>query len=312
MIEAAIMIEGQDGLTWERWKKIVTLVEDMGFSGLYRSDHFTNARSPDKDSLELWVSLTWLADNTKKIEFGPLVTPFSFRQPSFTARMASAVDDLSGGRLILGVGAGWQEREHEKFGWDLLDIPNRFKRFEEGLEVITRLLSSDDPIDFAGEFYQLKEAVMLPRPKRLNGPPILIGGNGPRRTLLLAAKYAHEWNGVYLLPDKFSELNSRLDSLLEKEGRKPKDVKRSMMTGIEFGIDDKEVKKVVKDRTRGKVSPKDLKGHGVLVGTANEIVDQLGTLDEAGVEKIMLQWLKMDDLDRLEAMAKSILPQIQE
>jgi len=310
MIEAAIMIEGQDGLTWERWKKIVALVEDMGFSGLYRSDHFTNARPPDKDSLELWVSLTWLADNTKKIEFGPLVTPFSFRHPSFTARMANAVDDLSGGRLILGVGAGWQEREHEKFGWDLLDIPNRFKRFEEGLEVLPQLLSSDKPINFTGEFYQLKEAIMLPRPKRPNGPPILIGGNGPQRTLGLAAKYAYEWNAIYLLPEEFSNLNSRLDSLLEKEGRQPKDVKRSMMTGIEFGRDDNEVNRIVKERTEGKMSREELMKRGVLVGTANEIVDQLGALAEAGVKRIMLQWLKMDDLDRLEAMAKSILPQI--
>jgi F420-dependent oxidoreductase-like protein len=310
MIEVAIMIEGQDGLTWDRWKKIVTLVEDMGFVGLFRSDHYTNANPPDKDSLELWVSLTWLADNTKKIEFGPLVTPFSFRHPSFTARMASALDDLSGGRLILGVGAGWQEREHEKFGWYLLDIPRRFKRFEEGLEVLTLLLSSDKPINFTGEFYQLNEAIMLPRPKRPNGPPILIGGNGTHRTLPLAAKYAQEWNGVYLLPKKFSELNSHLDSLLEKGGRKPKDVKRSMMTGLEFGRDEKEVKKVVKERTQGKMSPEGLMERGVLVGTANEIVDQLGVIAEAGVERIMLQWLKMDDLDRLEAMAKSVIPQI--
>ena len=124
--------------------------------------------------------------------------------------MASAVDDLSGGRLVLGVGAGWQEREHEKFGWDLLDISNRFKRFEEGLEVLSRLLSSNDPITFNGEFYQLNEAIMLPRPKRPHGPPILIGGNGPHRTLSLAAKYAQEWNAVYLLPEEFSELNSHL------------------------------------------------------------------------------------------------------
>jgi F420-dependent oxidoreductase-like protein len=310
MIEAAIMIEGQDGLTWERWKKISTLVEDMGFIGLYRSDHFTNARPPDKDSLELWVSLTWLASNTKKLEFGPLVTPFSFRHPTFTARMASALDDLSDGRFILGVGAGWQEREHSKFGWDLLDIPNRFKRFEEGLEVLKLLLSNDNPIDFTGEFYQLKDAVMLPRPKRPNGPPILIGGNGYLRTLPLVAKYAKGWNGIYLTPEKFKKLNLHLNSLVEKEGRKPKDVKRSMMTGLEFGRDDKEVKRIVEERTQGQSSREDLMGRGVLVGTTNEIVDQLGKLAEAGLERIMLQWLKMDDLDRLEAMAKSILPQI--
>ncbi len=310
MIETAIMIEGQDGLTWDRWKKIAALVEDLGFVGLYRSDHFTNARPPDKDSLELWVSLTWLASHTKKIEFGPLVTPFSFRHPTFTVRMASAVDDLSNGRLILGLGAGWQEREHTKFGWDLLDVPERFKRCEEGLEVITLLLNNDKPVDFKGEYYQLKEAIMLPRPKRTNGPPILIGGNGPKRTLPLVAKYASEWNALYITPEKFSELNTHLNSLIEKAERNPKDVKRSMMTGLEYGRNDNEVNKIVAERTQGKMTQEELKERGVIVGTDNEIVDQLGKLAEAGIQRIMLQWLKIDDLERLEAMAKSVLPQL--
>src|SRR5690606_28685180 len=121
---------------------------------------------PDQDSLELWVSLTWLADNTERIEFGPLVTPVSFRHPTMTARMAAAVDDLSNGRLILGVGAGWQEREHYNYGWELLDIPARFQRFEEGLEVISRLLHSDQPVNFEGDFYRLHDAILLPRPDR--------------------------------------------------------------------------------------------------------------------------------------------------
>ena len=131
MLELAIMIEGQDGLNWERWQRIAHAVQDLGFIGLYRSDHYTNSNPPDQDSLELWVSLTWLASHTKRIEFGPLVTPFSFRHPTLTARMASAVDDLSGGRLTLGVGAGWQEREHTNYGWELLELKSRFKRLEE-------------------------------------------------------------------------------------------------------------------------------------------------------------------------------------
>ena len=105
MIEVAIMLEGQNGLTWERWQRVARAVEDLGFVGLYRSDHYTNANPPDKESLELWVSLTWLASHTSRIEFGPMVSPVSFRQPTMTARMASAVDDLSNGRLHLGLGA---------------------------------------------------------------------------------------------------------------------------------------------------------------------------------------------------------------
>ncbi len=132
MLEIAIMIEGQNGLTWPRWQKIVRLVEDAGFVGLFRSDHFTNSSSPAIELLELWTSLTWLACNTQRIEFGPLVTPFSFRHPVHTARMASAVDDLSNGRLVLGLGAGWNVREHHAFGFDLLEPKARFERFNEG------------------------------------------------------------------------------------------------------------------------------------------------------------------------------------
>src|SRR5918998_2092242 len=113
VIEVAIMLEGQMGLNWTRLERIARAVEELGFVGLYRSDHFTNPNPPDEDSLELWLSLGWLASHTERIEFGPLVSPVSFRDPVMTARMAIQVDNLSNGRLTLGVGAGWQEREHE-------------------------------------------------------------------------------------------------------------------------------------------------------------------------------------------------------
>ena len=309
MIEVAIMIEGQNGLNWLRWQKIAQAVESLGFAGLYRSDHYTNANPPDLDSLESWVSLTWLASHTKRIEFGPLVTPMSFRHPTMTARMAAAVDDLSdvggGGRLTLGLGAGWQEREHDHFGWDLLDVPRRFKRLEEGLEVITRLLNSDTPVDFSGEFYRLKEAILLPRPQRRGGPPILIGGNGQQRTLPLVVKYASEWNAVYIPPDEFAKRNRQLNEMLAANGRAPSSVRRSLMTGCYFGRDEAEVQ-----RKLGKRSRDDLRKQGVVIGTAAEVMDQLGEYARVGVQRIMLQWLDLDDLDGLEAMAKSVLAQV--
>jgi F420-dependent oxidoreductase-like protein len=304
-MEIAIMIEGQDGLTWPRWQRIVAAVEELGFVGLYRSDHYTNARPPDKESLELWVSLTWLASHTRRIEFGPLVTPVSFRQPTMTARMAAAVDDLSGGRLTLGLGAGWQEREHTNYGWDLLDVPARFARFEEGLEIITRLLNSDTPIDFDGEYYRLREAILLPRPHRPAGPPVLIGGNGPKRTLPLVAHYATEWNAVYVTPARFAELNGRLDNLLAEAGRKPETVRRSLMAGTLFGRDENEVERKLAARNR---TAAELREIGMAVGTASDIVDQLGQWQAAGVQRIMLQWLELDNLEGLEALATAILP----
>jgi F420-dependent oxidoreductase-like protein len=301
MPEIAINIEGQNGLNWPRWKRIVRTVEYLGFSALTRSDHYTNGSPPDQDSLELWVSLTWLADNTERIEFGPLVSPVSFRHPTMTARMATAVDDLSDGRLILGLGAGWQEREHTNYGWDLLDVPARFDRFEEGLEVISRLLHSNDPVDFEGEYFQLKDAILLPRPSRPGGPPILIGGNGEKRTLPLAAKYADEWNGVFVSARRYAELNAHLDSLLVAQGRNVADVRRSLMTGIVMGKTDSELAEKLEGRDR-----EQLQARGLLIGTPTAIADQVDLLDEAGVERLMIQWLELDDMDGLELLAKTL------
>ena len=302
MLEIAIMLEGQNGLTWSRWQKIVQLVEELGFVGLYRSDHFTNSNPPDKESLELWVSLTWLASNTKRIEFGPLVTPFSFRHPALTARMASAVDDLSNGRLTLGLGGGWQEREHHLFGFDLLDIKSRFDRFEEGLQVVTQLLKNDSPLSFDGKYFQIREATLLPRPLRKGGPRILVGSNGPKRTPELAAQYADEWNAVYLNVEKFKIANARIDEALKKINRDLKSVKRSMMSGCIFGANDSALKQKLNGR-----DPLELNQRGVVVGDASMVKDQLAKLESVGLQRIMLQWLDLDDLVGLEALAKAVL-----
>ena len=302
MLEIAIMIEGQNGLTWPRWQNIAAAVEDLGFAGLYRSDHFTNLDAPDKDSLECWTSLTWLASHTKRIEFGPLVSPVSFRTPALTARMAAAVDDLSGGRLTLGLGAGWQEREHRLFGLELLDLKSRFARFHEGLEVVTRLLKCDQPVSFDGTYYQLREASLLPRPQRPGGPRLLVGGNGEKRTLRLAARYADEWNAVFQTPAGFARLSARLDECLEDEERKPDALRRSLMTGIRFASSRAELEA----RLHGQ-SVEELRGRGLIVGVGAEIQPQLVDLELAGVQRVMLQWLDLDDLAGLQALAKALV-----
>lgn len=307
MLKIALMIEGQMGLNWTRWERIATAAEEMGFAGLYRSDHYTNSEPPDMDSLELWVSLTWLASHTSTIEFGPLVSPVSFRNPTMTARMAGAVDDLSGGRLVLGLGAGWQEREHRNFGWQLGDMETRFARFEEGLTVITQLLRSDQPVTYSGSHYRLHEAILLPRPQRQNGPTILIGGNGPKRTLPLVAKFADEWNGVFIPHDKYAATNALLNEMLSETNREPEDVKRSLMTNLVFGRTDQEVNSLIQRGVFGITSKSELQEHGIITGTANEVIDQLGEFAAAGAEKIMLQWLDIDAIDRLEAFAQDVL-----
>ena len=302
MLDVALMIEGQDGLNWPRWQGLARVAEESGLAGLYVSDHFTNASGPHLDSLELWASQTWLAAQTRRIEFGPMVSPVSFRHPVITAWTASAVDDLSGGRFRLGLGAGWQEREHREFGFDLLDVDRRFARFAEALEVVTRLLRSDEPVSFEGEFYQLRDALLLPRPQRPGGPPIVIGGNGPRRTLPLVARYADEWNAVYATPARFAELSGRLDDLLRQEGRRPDAVRRTLMTRIIFGRDEAEVAAKLKD-----ASADELRQRGSIVGTGGEVRERLSELERAGVQRVMLQWLDgLDDLAGIEALAQAV------
>lgn len=299
--DIAVMIEGQDGLNWERWCRLALAVEDLGFDGLFRSDHFTNPDGPYEDSLELWTSLTWLADNTDRIQFGPLVTPVSFRHPAFTARMGKDVDDLANGRLVLGVGAGWQEREHETFGFDLLPLDERFDRFEEGVAVVDRLLRSDNPVTFEGDYYELNDALLLPRPERTGGPQLLVGGNGMERTLPLAVEHAEEWNGVFLSPDDFGTRIDRLDRLCEVAGRDPAELQRSLMTQVVFGRDEDELERVLDGR-----DPDDLRDQGLIVGTGVEVTTQLARLEEVGADRVMLQWLAMDDLDRLSALADAV------
>ena len=304
MLEVAIMVEGQYGMDWPRWKRLARAVEDLGYAGLYRSDHFTEPTGPHMDALELWASLTWLAGNTERIELGLLVSPVSFRHPVITAWQASAVDSLAGGRLQLGLGAGWQEREHDAFGFDLLDTGRRFARFEEGLEVITRLLRNEEPVSFNGEFYRLRDALLMPRSPRPGGVPIVIGGNGPRRTLPLVARHADEWNGVFLTADGFADLNARMDGLLREAGRSPEAVRRTLMTRAVFGRTEAEV-----DRKLDGI-PREELADAVIAGAVDEFVDRLGRLSDAGVQRVMLQWLEVDNIDGLEAMAGTVLPQL--
>jgi len=301
--QIGIMLEGQFGLNWERLEKIAHTVEEAGYQSLFRSDHFSIGR--DDDALELWMSLNWLAQNTQRIEFGPLVTPVTFRHPSNTIRYAVAVDDLSDGRLIFGVGAGWHEDEHIQWGIPFYDFPTRYAMFTEQLEMTKRLLEADGPVNFEGEHFSLKDAVLLPRPKQAGGPPILIGGNGPKKTLPLVAKYAREWNAVFIDHDTYKERAALLDSYLEQEGRKPEDVKRSLMTRVVYGKTDAEVKQ------RAEAAGEDLdkmRAEGRIVGTPQEIVDRLGEWTNAGIERFMLQWLELDDTDGMAAMAADVLP----
>lgn len=304
MTQIGLMFEGQYGLTWARWQKLLKAAEDYGFQCVFRSDHYTIG-PPDQDSLETFVSLTYAASHTSRIEFGSLVAPTTFRQPALTTRMAAAIDDLSGGRMVLGIGMGWHEREHTQFGIPFYDQTTRIEMFEDALEVTTKLLKSDAPVTYTGKHFSLDRAILLPRPQRPGGPRLLIGGNGPKKTPALVAQYADEWNAVALPPSVMKKRNAYIDELLTENGRKPGDVKRSLMTGITYGKTDAEVQaKLVKEPQRPQTD--DDPNH--FVGTGSRIVDQIGKFVDAGVERFMLQWSDFDDLAGIESLAKEVLP----
>jgi alkanesulfonate monooxygenase SsuD/methylene tetrahydromethanopterin reductase-like flavin-dependent oxidoreductase (luciferase family) len=187
-------------------------------------------------SLESMIGLSYLADHTQRVRFGTVVALIFAHDPVLLARQAAALDDLSAGRMVLGLGAGGgQDSEHSMFGYTMGDIPTRMARLEEGLEVITRLLRSAEPVSFTGRFYRLEEAMLLPRPGRQGGPPILIGGSGPKRTLPLVARYGDNWNPKLLTPEAYRERAALLDDLLRAEGRQPRDVRRTMNVRVLCG-----------------------------------------------------------------------------
>lgn len=299
------MLEGQNGVTWPHWQRIARQADELGFAGLYCSDHFTNAGPPDLNALEVWTALGWLASHTNRIAFGPVVSPVSFRDPVMLARVALAIDDLSGGRLEFGLGAGWQEREHNHFGYNLLSLRERFDRFEEALEVVSQLLHSDTPVDFQGRYYRLHEAVLLPRPQRPGGPPIVIGGKGLKRTLPLVARYADQWNVTFTPPAQFRELNAHLDALLMAAGRAPSTVKRTLMTGIFYGATEERLAGILAAHGRTAI---ELRERGAIVGAGEAVIEQLEALQAAGVQRVMLQWMDLDDVTGIEALAATVLP----
>lgn len=298
-MDVAIQIEGQSGLNWHGWRTMVRALEDLGFPAVFRSDHFVNPQGRD-DSLETWTSLAWLADNTSRIEFGTLVSPFSFRHPAMLARMAASVAELSGGRLILGVGTGWSEREHQMFGYDLLSVRQRIDRYVEGLDVLTGLLRGGGPFSYQGEYYRLDEAEIVPALDPAHQPRLLLPGRGTKRTLPIAAERADIWNTMFVNIERFRELNTLLDDLLEKAGRPTDAVQRTVMVGVDVGRTREEVDRKLESRAWAAM----WRDPGLVAGTPDEIREHLAAWEAAGVDRLILQWLDYDDVAGLEILAE--------
>ncbi len=318
MAKLGIMIEGQEDLTWERWHRVAERTEALGFESIWRSDHLIPDVSDDtSEASEAWISLATLADRTSRLRFGPLVTPITFRHPAVLAKMAACVDQLSNGRLEFGLGAGWHDGEHAAFGVPYPNMAERFERLEESLQ-LTIATWTEDNVNYNGKHYQLEDITSYPKPAQDPYPPIVVGGNGKKRTIPLAAKYGNEWNGTSQTPDEFKERRQLLRDLCQSYGRDPDSVRCSLMITLFTGRTDGELKSriekvagiMTKSPRMAGATPESLTEQGRLVGTPSQVVEKLQQYEEAGCERFMLQLFDYDDMDVLDIIAEDIMPHV--
>lgn len=305
-----IFTEPQQGATYDDQLAVARKTEDCGFDAFFRSDHYlvmgdSNGLPGPTDS---WVTLAGLARETKRIRLGTLVSSATFRTPGVLAISVAQVDQMSGGRVEFGLGAGWFEAEHAAYGIEFPDTVERFDRLSEQLELITGLWDTPpgETYDFAGKHYQLKDSPALPKPVQDPHPPIIIGGSGKKRTPALAAKYAAEFNAGFKSVEETAVLFKRVRAACEAAGRDPKTLALSTAHSIVVGRDDAEIKQ--RAAAIGRDPQELIDNH--LAGTPAQVVDRLGQLAEAGADRAYLQVLDLKDLAHLDLIAAEILPQV--
>jgi F420-dependent oxidoreductase-like protein len=314
-MKLGVMIESQEGVGWAEWKNIVQWTEELGFESLWRSDHFFSFFGATRtiDSLDTMIAHTYTATASSRIRFGPLVLSMTFRHPAVLARMAAAVDQLSGGRFILGVGAGWNTTEHEAYGIELPPVKQRMDNLEESVRVI-KALFENDAATYEGKIYSLKDAPMNPKPAQ-KPMALLIGGGGEQRTLRMVARYATEWNAPIAGGlEVFKHKSEVLARHCEAVGRDPATIERSVMTGYIAGENQAEVDRKVEAAIAS--APERFRRNDgkppmtALWGTPPQIVEQIKELEAAGISRIQLQYRAPPARSDLEFVAREILPKV--
>lgn len=322
MTKIGVDVEAQDGMTWEQWHRLATRVEELGYESLWRSDHlFSVACHPERPALEAWTSLAYLATATSRIRFGTLVTPMTFRHPSVLAVQAAAIDELSGGRLEIGLGAGWNEREHEAFGIELPPLRKRFDRLDEGIAVMKALWSGEEAtVD--GRYFQLRGAVGHPRPAQAPHPPLVIGGTGEKLALRAVAKHADDWNAHGVTLEVHQAKRKVLERHCEELGRDPGTIELSIAGSLAIGETDAGVERAIRAYAEffplrtpqffpegAPTTVAALRERGWFVGRPDQIVEQIQEIAATGVHRVMVQVMP-HDLPTIELFAEAVLPQV--
>jgi F420-dependent oxidoreductase-like protein len=308
-MELRVFTEPQQGASYDDLLAVARRAEDLGFAAFYRSDHYL-AMGTDglPGPTDAWTTLAGLARETTTIRLGTLMSSATFRLPGPLAITVAQVDQMSGGRVELGIGAGWYEAEHTAYGIPFPDTAERFDRLEETLAVVTGLWTTPpgETFSFTGEHYHLTDSPALPKPVQSPRPPVLVGGVGPRRTPTLAARFADEFNVPFSSLDVTRRQFDRVRDACRAAGREPSSMTLSNALVLCCGRDEAEIGRRAAAIGR---DVDELRENG-LAGTPAEVVDKLGRYGEAGADRVYLQLLDLDDLEHLDLVADQIMPQL--
>ena len=306
----ALMTEPQQGLSYDEVLAIARTAEDAGFETFFRSDHYASFPGESgRPTTDAWATLAGLARDTTRIRLGTMVSPVTFRIPGPFAKLVTTVHEMSGGRIELGVGAGWNELEHEQHGIPFPDLPTRYDMFEEQLAILHGLWTQGDGWRFDGKHWQVNGSLFYPKPLGGTGerhPHLIIGGEGRRRMASLVARYADEFNLSPTDPRTAGEAFDRIRSACEEIGREPGQVVLSAMTGVLVGATHDEVRDRVREQLAFLGSADDEADDWLekrrarwIIGTPDEAWEQIAAFERAGVERLVLHEFLRRDLDML-------------
>lgn len=306
-MELCIFVEPQLGATFDQQLAMAVVAEDKGFTGFFRSDHYLTMSGFDglPGPTDTWLTLAAIATHTERIRLGSLVCSATFRLPGPLAVAVAQADQMSGGRVELGLGAGWFGDEHTAYGIPFPTLGSRFDALAEQLEIITGMWHTPpgDQYSFEGDSYSVVASPALPKPVQPGGPPIIMGGYGPRRTPALAARFATEFNMPFPTLDAFAAQRERVRTACEVIGRDPDDLIMSVALVVCCGVDDEQVE--LRAGAIGRASEK-LRSNG-LAGTPAEVLDGIARWAEAGAQRIHLQVLDIADTDHVALLGDKVL-----
>jgi F420-dependent oxidoreductase-like protein len=313
-----LMIEGQEGVAWADWLALADACERLGFEALFRSDHYLSVDGHgERGSLDAWATINGLAAVTGTVRLGTLVSPATFRHPSVLAKSVVSADHISGGRVELGIGTGWLEDEHTAYGFAFPPLRERMAVLSEQLEIIHRQWI-EHTFDFVGEHYRIEGLDARPKPIQQPHPPLIVGGSAGPRSARLAARWADEYNTIYVTPDEARERRRALDEACQREGRDPATLRFSMMNGFLIGFDREDLRarahQLADWRGHSDQASADIDNYIAAVaqpwitGTPDEVVARLREYEAAGIERVMLQHHLVQDFDALELIGAHVIP----